>query len=146
MKEIINEIRKKLDELEDKLNAASRPKLNIECFPFLEEQYVDLINGNDEEKLNRICKHIENKNINIIPSAKDSQIVRSAIVAALGEKGLCYWLRIRKMKDGFDEQQQTTKYLYLLSRRATNTMTFGAIVNRYTAAVDNFNNLLYQKK
>ena len=43
------------------------------------------------------------------------------------------------MAENYDLQEQYGKYNNLLTQRNKNTMTFGAIVNRYRQAIDRFN-------
>lgn len=126
---LINEIRRKLDELEARLNNDTKQH----------QEYVDLSNGSEIEKLERICSHVERLQLNMIPTPKDSQIVRSAIVSTIGDKGLNLWLRIRKFRDNYDENQQMSSFLYLLSRKDSIPLNFGCIVNRYKAAINKYN-------
>lgn len=141
---IIQEIQDRLTILQDlvKQQHQQLPK----CYVEKELKYINLSNGNTEEKLNRIIEQISQYGINIIPTPKDSQIVRSALVEELGEQGINYWHRIRSMAENYDEQEQNIRYIYLLSRKGKNNINFGAIVNLYKAAIDKYNNSLYINK
>ena len=134
---LIEEIKEKITQLENLITDNSSTSSNR-----IKLQYVDLKNGTNEEKLRRIVQQIEEYNINILPTAEDSNIVRSAIVATLGEKGCILWTRIRSKRENYVLQQQFAKYLNLLKYRDNNTMTFGAIVNRYKKAIDKYNSNL----
>lgn len=101
--------------------------------------YINLSNDSNEEKLKRIIEQLESYNINIMPTSKERQIIRAAIIAEFGEHGFAYWIRIRSMAENYDLQEQYIKYNNLLTQRHKNTMTFGAIVNRYRQAIDRFN-------
>lgn len=70
---------------------------------------------------------------------------RSAIVAELGNEGLNYWLRIRSLKEDYDEQIQMGSYMYLLARREKININLGAIINRYRTAINKYNNRLNQQ-
>ena len=100
---------------------------------------VDLSNGTNEDKMQRIVEQIKEFNINIIPTAEDSNYVRSALVAELGKNGLKHWLTIRKFREDYDENQQIKRYNNMLKYKDNNTMTFGTIVNRYRQAIDLYN-------
>ena len=101
--------------------------------------YVNLSEGNNEDKLNRITEQITQYDINIIPTSKDSQLIRCAIVNELGDRGLKYWHIIRARADGYDEAEQTKRYVYLLSRKDKISINFGTVVNRYKDAIDKYN-------
>ena len=60
--------------------------------------------------MKRIAEQIEEHSINMLATPKDSNIVRSALVAELGEDGLKYWLIIRKFREDFNEKQQEMRY------------------------------------
>lgn len=66
-------------------------------------------------------------------------MIRCAIVNELGDKGLKYWHIIRAKADGYDEAEQTKRYVYLLSRKDKISINFGTIVNRYKDAIDKYN-------
>ena len=59
--------------------------------------------------------------------------------AEFGEKGLRFWLDIRKHRENYNEDIQIKRYNSILKSRSKNTMTFGAIVNRYRNAIDLYN-------
>ena len=134
---LIEEIKEKVTELENLIKDNSSTSSNS-----FKLQYVDLKNGTNEEKLRRIVEQIVEHNINILPTAEDSNIVRSAIVATLGESGCMLWTKIRSLREDYDLQLQLTKYVRLLKYRDKNTMTFGAIINRYKTAIDKYNSQL----
>lgn len=140
MKELINEIKEKLNELETLAN--KKQLFNVKCVIPTELDYVNLRDGTIIDKLQRIVQQLELQWINMLPTPEDSNLVRSALVAETGEEGLKYWLKIRKFKENFNEKEQIQKYNNLLKYSDKNTMTFGAIVNRYKKAVDNHNNKL----
>lgn len=50
-----------------------------------------------------------------------------------------YWLKLRQFREGYDQEAQTNKYNYALKHRSKNTMTFGAIINRYKEAINEYN-------
>ena len=75
----------------------------------------------------------------MLATPKDSNIVRSALVAELGKSGLTYWLIIRKFRQDYDEQKQIIKYNNALKYCANNNMNFGAVINRYKQAIDLYN-------
>lgn len=140
MKNLIAEIREKLDKLEAMVVSNQPKKLfATDCSLYIPIEYVDLSNGTKEDKIKRIVQQIQQYNINILPTPHESQVVRSAIIAEFGEVGLQYWIAIRKYREDFDEACQIKKYNYQLKSRAKNTMTFGAIVNRYRNAIDLYN-------
>ena len=145
MLQLIYDIRNKLDELEKRMIKTDNEKLFPSCFISLPIPYVDLSNGTNEDKMQRIVEQIKEFNINIIPTAEDSNYVRSALVAELGVNGLKYWLRIRKFREGYDEQQQIKRYNNLLKYTENNYMNFGAVINRYKQAIDLFNENNYNK-
>ena len=134
---LIIEIKEKITQLENLITDNGSTSNNR-----IKLKYVDLKSGTNEEKLRRIVEQIEEYNINILPTSEDSNIVRSAIVATLGEKGCILWTRIRSKRENYVLQQQFAKYLNLLKYRDNNTMTFGAIVNRYKKAIDKYNSQL----
>lgn len=134
---LIIEIKEKITQLENLITDNGSTSNNR-----IKLKYVDLKSGTNEEKLRRIVEQIEEYNINILPTSEDSNIVRSAIVATLGEKGCILWTRIRSKRENYVLQQQFAKYLNLLKYRDNNTMTFGAIVNRYKKAIDKYNSNL----
>ena len=140
---ILQELREKIEELQELVN--KQPQQYPQCNYIKELNYVNLADGTTEDKLKRIVQQIVEYNINIIPTPKDSQIVRSAIVKELGDKGMNLWLQIRAIKGDYDELLQTTRYLYLLIRREKIDINFGAIVNLYKAAIDKYNNSLNNK-
>lgn len=140
---ILQEIREKIEELQVLLNEQQPKQPQFpQCNIPKELTYVNLSDGTVEEKLDRIITQILEYNINILPTPKDSQVVRSAIVEELGSNGIKQWHQIRALADSYDEQQQNIKYIYLLTRRGKNNINFGAIVNLYKAAIDNYNNLI----
>ena len=146
MIQLIYDIRKKLDELEEKLMKTESKKLFPSCFvPIKAIEYVDLSSGTVKDKTERIVEQLQQYSINMLPTSEDSQFVRSAIVAELGEDGLKYWLSIRKMKDDFDEQTQIKRYNNLLRQRGKNTMNVGTVINRYRQAINLYNENNLQK-
>ena len=140
---ILQELREKIEELQELVN--KQPQQFPQCNYIKELNYVNLADGTTEDKLKRIVQQIVEYNINIIPTPKDSHVVRSAIVKELGDKGMNQWLSIRALKEDYDELLQTTRYLYLLIRRDKIDINFGAIVNLYKAAIDKYNNSLNNK-
>lgn len=139
MIKLINEIRKKLDELESRLRETENNNLFPPCFASIPISYVNLSDGSTDDKMRRIVEQITEYNINMLPTPEDSNAVRSSLVAELGEAGLKYWLAIRQYREDYDEQTQIKRYNYLMKYRAKNTMTFGTIVNRYRQAIDLYN-------
>ena len=140
MIKLINEIRKKLNELEGRLMETESKTLFPPCLvPFNTVEYVDLSSGSVKDKTERIVEQLQHYSINMLPTSEDSQFVRSAIVAELGEDGLKYWLSIRKLREDFDEQTQIKRYNNLLRQRGKNTMNFGTVINRYRQAIDLYN-------
>lgn len=137
---IIKEIKRKIDELQEIITRLEQPQRakNLD--------YVNLSEGSNEDKLNRITEQITQYDINIIPTSKDSQLIRCAIVNELGDKGLKYWHIIRAKADGYDEAEQTKRYVYLMSRKDTIKLNFGVIINRYKAAIDLYNKNLNNKE
>ena len=73
-------------------------------------------------------------------------MIRCAIVNELGDKGLKYWHIIRAKADGYDEAEQTKRYVYLMSRKDSIKLNFGVIINRYKAAIDLHNKNLNNKE
>ncbi len=134
---ILQELKKKIEELQELITRLEQPQ------PL---SYVNLSDGNNEERMFRITEQIAQHHINILPTPKDSQLVRCAIVNELGDKGLKYWHIIRAKADGYDEAEQTKRYVYLMSRRDTIKLNFGIVINRYKAAIDLYNNNLNNKE
>lgn len=146
MIQLIYDIRTKLDELEKKLKEIEPKQMFPPCFvPLKTIEYVDLSSGSVKDKTERIVEQLQQYSINMLPTPEDSQFVRSAIVAELGEDGLKYWLSIRKMREDFDEQTQIKIYNSLLRQRGKNTMNFGTVINRYRQAIDLYNENNLQK-
>lgn len=139
---IIKEIKRKIEELQELIVRLEQPQQTEKE----KLDYINLSEGNNEDKLTRITEQITQYDINILPTSKDSQLVRSAIVYELGDKGLKYWHIIRAKADGYDEAEQTKRYVYLMSRKATMNLNFGVIINRYKAAIDLYNNNLNNKE
>lgn len=140
MIQLINDIRQKLDELEKKLKEIEPKQMFPPCLvPFNTVEYVDLSSGSVKDKTERIVEQLQQYSINMLLTSEDSQFVRSAIVAELGEDGLRYWLSIRKLRKDFDEQTQIKRYKNLLRQRGKNTMNFGTVINRYRQAIDLYN-------
>lgn len=139
---IIKEIKRKVEELQELIVRLEQPQ-------HTEKEKLDYINlseGSNEDKLNRITEQITQYDINIILTSKDSQLIRCAIVNELGDKGLKYWHIIRAKADGYDEAEQTKRYVYLMSRKDTIKLNFGVIINRYKAAIDLYNKNLNNKE
>lgn len=132
---IIQEVKKKIYELQELITRLEQPQQTEEK----KLDYVNLSEGNNEDKLNRITEQITQYDINIIPTSKDSQLIRCAIVNELGDRGLKYWHIIRARADGYDEAEQTKRYVYLLSRKDKISINFGTVVNRYKDAIDKYN-------
>ena len=140
MIKLINDIRKKLDELEERILETETKKMFPPCYAPIELlQYVDLSNGTNEDKMKRIVEQIKEYKINMLPTSEDSNFVRSSLVAELGENGLEHWLSIRKFREDYDEKQQIKRYNNMLKYKDNNTMTFGTIINRYRQAIDLYN-------
>lgn len=135
---IIQEVKKKIYELQELITRLEQPQQTEEK----KLDYVNLSEGNNEDKLNRITEQITQYDINIILTSKDSQLIRCAIVNELGDKGLKYWHIIRAKADGYDEAEQTKRYVYLLSRKDKISINFGTVVNRYKDAIDKYNRKL----
>ena len=135
---LINEIREKLDKLEAMVIAQETKAIFTPCTP-QSLPYVDLTNGSMQDKMQRIVEQIKQYNINLLQTPHESQFIRSAIVAEFGEKGLRFWLDIRKLREDYNEDIQIKRYNSILKSRSKNTMTFGAIVNRYRNAIDLYN-------
>lgn len=138
---ILQEIIDRIEELQELVKEQQSPRFP-QCYAVQELNYVNLSDGTTEEKLNRIIEQIVEYNINIIPTPKDSQVVRSAIVEEIGSNGLKLWHQIRALADNYDEKEQDIRYIYLMTRRGKNNINFGAIVNLYKAAIDKYNNSL----
>ena len=137
---LINDLRKKLDELEERILETETKKMFPPCYAPIELlQYVDLSNGTNEDKMKRIVEQIKEYKINMLPTSEDSNFVRSSLVAELGENGLEHWLSIRKFREDYDEKQQIKRYNNMLKYKDNNTMSFGTIVNRYRQAIDLYN-------
>lgn len=144
---LINDLRKKINELEEKILKMDSNKKFPPCFaPIQFLQYVDMSSGSNVDKMERIVKQIEEYNINMLATSTDSNIVRSALVAELGKDGLQYWLRIRKFREDFNEQKQIMRYNNALKYSANNYMNFGAVINRYKQAIDLYNENNYNKQ
>ena len=140
MIKLINDIRKKLDELEERILETETKKIFPPCYAPIELlQYVDLSNGTNEDKMKRIVEQIKEYKINMLPTSEDSNFVRSSLVAELGENGLEHWLSIRKFREDYDEKQQIKRYNNMLKYKDNNTMSFGTIVNIYRQAIDLYN-------
>ena len=129
---IIREIKRKIEELQELITRLEQPHQT-------KLDYVNLSEGNNEDKLSRMTEQIAQYDINILTTPKDSQLVRCAIVNELADRGMKYWHVIRSMADNYDEADQTKKYVYLMSRKDTIRLNFGVIVNRYKAAIDKYN-------
>ena len=137
---LINDLRKKIDELEERILETETKKMFPPCYAPIELlQYVDLSNGTNEDKMKRIVEQIKEYKINMLPTSEDSNFVRSSLVAELGENGLEHWLSIRKFREDYDEKQQIKRYNNMLKYKDNNTMTFGTIINRYRQAIDLYN-------
>lgn len=134
---ILQELKKKIEELQELITRLEQPQ------PL---SYVNLSDGNNEEKMFRITEQIAQHHINILPTPKDSQLVRCAIVNELGDKGLKYWHIIRANADNYDETEQTNRYLYLLKKKDCIKLNFGVVINRYKAAINLYNNNLNNKE
>ena len=143
---LINVLRKKIDELEERILEMESNKRFPPCIaPMHLLQYVDLSNGTNKDKMKRIVEQIQEYSINMLATPKDSNIVRSAMVAELGADGLQFWLIIRKFREDYDEQKQIKKYTNLLKYTENNCMNFGAVINRYKQAIDLYNENNYNK-
>ena len=135
---IIKEIKRKVEELQELIVRLEQPQQTEKE----KLDYVNLSEGNNEDKLNGITEQITQYDINIIPTPHDSQLVRCAIVNELEDKGMKYWHIIRSMADNYDEAEQTKRYVYLLSRKDKISINFGTVVNRYKDAIDKYNRKL----
>lgn len=135
---VINEIRERLDFLERMAKECKSETLtdNVTT-PSIE--YVNLREGTNKDKLHRIVEQVVSHKINILTTPQISNYIRNAIVAELREDGLVYWLKLRQFREGYDQEAQTSKYNYALKHRSKNTMTFGAIINRYKEAINEYN-------
>ena len=129
---ILQDVKRKIEELQELIKRLEQPHQT-------KLDYVDLSEGGNEDKLARITEQIAQYDINIIPTSKDSQLIRCAIVNELGDRGLKYWHIIRARADGYDEAEQTKRYVYLLSRKDKISINFGTVVNRYKDAIDKYN-------
>ena len=137
---LINDLRKKIDELEERILETETKKMFPPCYAPIELlQYVDLSNGTNEDKMKRIVEQIKEYKINMLPTPEDSNFVSSSLVAELGENGLEHWVSIRKFREDYDEKQQIKRYNNMLKYKDNNTMSFGTIVNRYRQAIDLYN-------
>ena len=125
--------------MEKKLIEIEKKKIFPPCYVKIPLQYVDLVNGTPYEKMKRITEQILQYKLNILLTPQDSNLVRSSLVAELGEDGLKFWLTIRQFREDYDEETQRKRYNYMLKHRAKNTMTFGTIINRYKQAIDRYN-------
>ena len=74
---ILQELREKIEELQELVN--KQPQQFPQCNYIKELNYVNLVDGTTEDKLKRIVQQIVEYNINIIPTPKDSQVVRSLL-------------------------------------------------------------------
>ncbi len=129
---IIREIKRKIEELQELITRLEQPHQT-------KLDYVNLSEGNNEDKLSRMTEQIAQYDINILTTPKDSQLVRCAIVNELADRGMKYWHIIRAKSNGYDEAEQTKRYVYLLSRRDKININFGTVVNRYKDAIDKYN-------
>jgi len=141
MNNILQDVKRKLQELQELIARLEQPQQIEEKL-----EYVNLSESNNEDRLTRITEQIAKYNINILPTSHDSQLVRCALVSELGERGLKYWHIIRAKADGYDEAEQTKRYVYLMSRKDSIKLNFGVIINRYKAAIDLYNKNLNNKE
>ena len=140
MIELIQEIKERLLKLEAMVASGSTQNVfKTECNVALQIEYVNLKDGSIEEKMERIVDQLTTYKINMLTDSHQSQVVRSSIVAELGEIGIKYWLKLRQLRENYDEEEQIKRYNSILKSRSKNTMTFGAIVNRYRIAIDLYN-------
>ena len=140
MIELIQEIKERLLKLEAMVASGSTQNVfKTECNVALQIEYVNLKEGSSEEKMERIVDQLTTYKINMLTDSHQSQVVRSSIVAELGEIGIKYWLKLRQLRENYDEEEQIKRYNSILKSRSKNTMTFGAIVNRYRIAIDLYN-------
>ncbi len=140
MIELIQEIKERLLKLEAMVASGSTQNVfKTECNVALQIEYVNLKEGSIEEKMERIVDQLTTYKINMLTDSHQSQVVRSSIVAELGEIGIKYWLKLRQLRENYDEEEQIKRYNSILKSRSKNTMTFGAIVNRYRIAIDLYN-------
>lgn len=135
---VINEIRERLAILERMVSESntSIPTSNVTPQKL---DYVNLREGTNKDKLGRIVEQIVAYKINMLSTPQVSNYIRSAIVAELGEEGLEYWLKLRQFRENYEREAQISKYNYMLKHRSKNTMTFGAIVNSYKQAINEYN-------
>lgn len=140
----IQKIKREIVEIEELVNVKLFGAFP-QCYVANELQYVNLSQGSTDEKLERIVKQIVQHKINIINNHQDSALIRCAIIDEIGENGLKMWLQIRSLADNYNEEEQVRKYQYLLDRREKINLNFGVVVNRYKAAIDNYNKSLYHK-
>ena len=136
---ILQDIKRKIQDLQDLIEELGQPQQTEKL------DYVNLSEGTNEEKLARITEQITQYHINILPTSKDSQLVRCAIVNELGDKGIKFWHIIRSMADNYDGGEQTERDGCLLSRKDKININFGTVVNRYKDAIDLYNKNLNNK-
>lgn len=135
---VINEIKDRLAILE-KMVGESNASIPIRTIAPQNLEYVNLREGTNQDKLERIVEQIVTHKINMLSTPQISNYIRSAIVAELGEEGLEYWLKLRQFRENYERETQISKYNYALKHRSKNTMTFGAIINRYKEAINEYN-------
>lgn len=140
--DILQDVKRKIEELQELIVKLEQPQQTEEK----KLGYINLSEGSNEDKLDRITEQIAKYKINILSTPKDSQLVRCALVSELREKGLRYWYIIRSMADNYDEAEQTKRYVYLMSRKDSIKLNFGVIINRYKAAIDLYNKNLNNKE
>lgn len=140
MNEIIQEIKERLLKLEAMVASGTTQNVfKTECNIPAKIEYVNLREGCIEDKMQRIVEQLSTYKINMLADSHQSHIVRSALVAELGEYGLNYWLKLRQFRENYNEEEQIKRYNSILKGRSKNTMTFGAVVNRYRIAIDLYN-------
>lgn len=135
---VINEIKDRLAILEKMVGESNASILTRTITP-QNLEYVNLREGTNQDKLERIVEQIVTHKINMLSTPQISNYIRSAIVAELGEEGLEYWLKLRQFRENYEREAQISKYNYMLQHRSKNTMTFGAIINRYKEAINEYN-------
>lgn len=135
---VINEIRERLDFLERMVKEGKSGTLtnNVTTQSI---EYVNLREGTNKDKLHRIVEQVVSHKINTLTTPQISNYIRNAIVAELGDDGLEYWLKLRLFREGYDQEVQTCKYNFALKHSSKNTMTFGAITNRYKDTINEYN-------
>lgn len=142
---LLQDIKAKAEELQLLINEQQSKQPQFpQCNIPQELTYVNLSDGSIEEKLKRIIEQVREHKINIIPTPKDSQIARCAIVKELGDEGMNFWLQIRVLKEDYDEITQMARYLYLSKNREKININLGALINLYKTAIDNYNNLIHK--